>query len=69
MQALLPELGILLLDEPTTGLDPAAWRNLVTRVGQMVTTTGLLVSWAAHLIEDAGSQADRVGPFWIAGEV
>lgn len=66
-RALLPEPKILLLDEPTTGLDATARRNLVAHIRLIVTTTGLSVLWATHLVEEVAS-ADRIA-LLIGGEV
>ncbi len=66
-RALLPEPRILLLDEPTTGLDAAARRNLVAHVRRIVASTGLSVLWATHLVEEV-SEADRIA-LLIAGEL
>lgn len=66
-RALLPEPRVLLLDEPTTGLDATARRNLVAHVRRIVATTGLSVLWATHLVEEVAA-ADRIA-LLIAGEV
>lgn len=66
-RALLPEPRVLLLDEPSTGLDAAARRNLVAHVRRIVATTGLSVLWATHLVEEV-AEADRIA-LLIAGEV
>ena len=66
-RALLPEPKVLLLDEPTTGLDATARRNLVAHVRRIVATTGLAVLWATHLVEEV-ADADRIA-LLIRGEV
>ena len=66
-RALLPEPKLLLLDEPTTGLDAAARRNLVDHVRQITLATGLSVLWATHLVEEVAG-ADRIA-LLIAGEI
>jgi ABC-2 type transport system ATP-binding protein len=66
-RALLPEPKILLLDEPTTGLDATARRNLVAHIRQIVTATGLSVLWATHLVDEV-ALADRIA-LLIAGEI
>lgn len=66
-RALLPEPKVLLLDEPTTGLDATARRNLVVHVRRIVATTGLAVLWATHLVDEV-ADADRIA-LLIRGEV
>jgi ABC-2 type transport system ATP-binding protein len=53
------EPRILLLDEPTVGLDPAVRRDLLNYVLQLCKERGLGVLWATHLVEEA-ERADRV---------
>lgn len=66
-RALLPQPRLLLLDEPTTGLDATARRNLMDHVRGIVTTTGLAVLWATHLVDEV-ADADRIA-LLIRGEV
>lgn len=66
-RALLPEPRVLLLDEPTTGLDATARRNLVLHVRQIVASTGLAVLWATHLVEEV-AEADRIA-LLVRGEI
>ena len=66
-RALLPQPKVLLLDEPTTGLDANARRNLVAHVRGIVATTGLAVLWATHLVDEV-ADADRIA-LLIRGEV
>lgn len=66
-RALLPEPKMLLLDEPTTGLDATARQNLVAHILRIVSTTGLSVLWATHLVEEV-ADADRIA-LLIRGEV
>jgi ABC-2 type transport system ATP-binding protein len=58
-RALMHDPRILLLDEPTVGLDPAVRRDLLNYVVQMCKERGLSVLWATHLVEEA-ERADRV---------
>jgi ABC-2 type transport system ATP-binding protein len=55
-KALLPGPGTLLLDEPSTGLDPGARRDLWTALRGLRGVTILLVT---HLLEEA-DRADRL---------
>jgi ABC-2 type transport system ATP-binding protein len=50
---------VLLLDEPTVGLDPAVRRDLLDYVLKLCKERGLGVLWATHLVEEA-ERADRV---------
>jgi ABC-2 type transport system ATP-binding protein len=59
VRALLHEPALLLMDEPTVGLDPKSRRDLLATVRADVTARGSAVLWATHLVEEAQS-ADRV---------
>lgn len=59
--ALLANPAVLLLDEPTAGLDPngvAALRDVLTRVRE---ETGVTVLMATHALREAERVCDRVG--------
>lgn len=58
-RALLHEPELLLMDEPTVGLDPASRRMLVDYVHELCRQRGVGVLWATHLVDEAES-ADRV---------
>ena len=58
-RALLHEPRVLLMDEPTVGLDPASRRDLIALVRGLTGQRGLAVLWATHLCDEA-EQADRV---------
>ncbi len=58
-RALLHHPALLLLDEPTVGLDPQSRRDLMSAVRRDVAERGCAVLWATHLVEEA-QQADRV---------
>lgn len=58
-RALLHQPSVLLLDEPTTGLDPKARKALNQHVRQLCKDKQLTVLWATHLIDEILPQ-DRV---------
>ncbi|HYM29858.1 MAG TPA: ABC transporter ATP-binding protein [Candidatus Cybelea sp.] len=58
-RALLHEPQILLMDEPTVGLDPASRRDLLAYVQQLCRDRRIGVLWATHLVEEV-DKADRV---------
>lgn len=59
--ALAPRPPLLLLDEPTTGLDPVARREFNEMVAAMVAERGTTVFLSSHLVEDIQNTANRVG--------
>ena len=58
-RALLHEPTLLLLDEPTVGLDVASRKALNEHVRTLCEEDGLTVLWATHLIEEVREE-DRV---------
>ncbi len=58
-RALLNEPQMLVLDEPTTGLDPQA-RQLIWRRVRRLRTAGVTVLLTTHYMEEASQLADRV---------
>lgn len=59
VRALLHRPGLVLMDEPTVGLDPKSRRDLFRTVMADVRERGSAVLWATHLVEEAEA-ADRV---------
>lgn len=53
-RALLHQPRLLLLDEPTVGLDVGARHDLLAEVRRLVAEEGLGVLWATHLIDEIG---------------
>jgi ABC-2 type transport system ATP-binding protein len=58
-RALLHRPALILMDEPTVGLDPKSRRDLFQAVMTQVREHQCMVLWATHLVEEA-EQADRV---------
>jgi len=58
-RALLHEPSILLMDEPTVGLDPQSRRDIVEAVQQLREERGISTLWSTHLVDEA-EKADRV---------
>ena len=58
-RALLHAPRILLMDEPTVGLDPASRRDLIRLVCKVRDEQAMAILWATHLCEEA-AYADRV---------
>ncbi|MDC9728505.1 MAG: ABC transporter ATP-binding protein [Methyloprofundus sp.] len=51
-RALMHQPKLLLLDEPTVGLDIASRESIVKHVHQLCEHTGLAVLWATHLMDE-----------------
>jgi ABC-2 type transport system ATP-binding protein len=59
VRALLHHPRVLLMDEPTVGLDPASRSDLLKLILSMRTERSVAVLWATHLCDEV-SGADRV---------
>ena len=59
-KGLLHNPRVLLLDEPSTGLDPGARSDLWDYLGQLRDEDGVTIMLTTHLLEEA-ERADRIG--------
>jgi ABC-2 type transport system ATP-binding protein len=59
--ALAPRPPLLLLDEPTAGLDPVARREFHDLVSEAVREHGVTVFLSSHLVDEVEAIATRVG--------
>jgi ABC-2 type transport system ATP-binding protein len=59
-RALIHEPALLLLDEPTVGLDIESRQFLLDHVRKLCAERGLAVLWATHLIDEANEDAKVV---------
>ena len=59
-RALLHQPRLLLLDEPTVGLDIKARADILAHVRELSAKEGIGVLWATHLIDEAGRGDDVV---------
>jgi ABC-2 type transport system ATP-binding protein len=60
-RALVHDPPVLLLDEPTAGLDPSAARGVRDLIGQLCREQGKTVLLATHQMDEADRLSDRVG--------
>jgi ABC-2 type transport system ATP-binding protein len=59
-QALVNRPSLLILDEPTVGLDPIARDGVWTQVARMQDEFGMTVLLTTHYMEEADALCDRV---------
>jgi ABC-2 type transport system ATP-binding protein len=59
-RALLHEPRVLVLDEPTVGLDVASKTAIVRHVRALVRERGVAVLWATHLLDEVGPEDNVV---------
>jgi ABC-2 type transport system ATP-binding protein len=60
-RALLTSPILLLLDEPTTGLDPRSKREVQTFIGEMRAEHDTTILLCTHDLDEAETLADRIG--------
>ena len=60
-RTLLPDPPIIMLDEPTTGLDAISSRNIRDFVKSTVKETGKTVLYTTHYIEEAAQICTKIG--------
>ncbi|MGA2385182.1 MAG: ABC transporter ATP-binding protein [Candidatus Bathyarchaeia archaeon] len=60
-RTLLPDPPVILLDEPTTGLDAISARTVRDFVKRTVQETGKTVLYTTHYIEEASQICNRIG--------
>jgi ABC-2 type transport system ATP-binding protein len=59
-RALLHRPRLVVLDEPTVGLDIAARADLLAHVRRLVAEEGLAVLWATHLVDEIATGDDVI---------
>jgi ABC-2 type transport system ATP-binding protein len=59
-RALLHEPRLVVLDEPTVGLDIAARADLIAHVRRLVAEEGVAVLWATHLVDEIAPGDDVI---------
>src|SRR5512143_981380 len=59
-QALLSDPAVLILDEPTNGLDPAGIREMRELVRHLAAERGLAVVVSSHILSEVERTADRI---------
>ncbi|WP_085524151.1 ABC transporter ATP-binding protein [Tuberibacillus sp. Marseille-P3662] len=60
-QALLHKPSVLILDEPTNGLDPAGIREIRNYIRRLAQEEGLSVIVSSHLLSEMELMCDRIG--------
>lgn len=62
--ALAKDPAVLILDEPTTSIDPAGVAELLALIRTLVAERGVGVLLSSHLLAQVERLCDRVGIFW-----
>src|SRR5690625_3702816 len=60
-QALLHKPTVLILDEPTNGLDPAGIREIMQYITRLATEHGVAVIISSHLLSEIELMCGRIG--------
>ena len=60
-QALLHSPALLILDEPTNGLDPAGIREIRTYIRKIAHEEGIAVFVSSHMLSEMQMMCDRIG--------
>jgi ABC-2 type transport system ATP-binding protein len=59
-QAIVHSPGLVILDEPTNGLDPAGREEMLQLVRRLSTELGIAVVMSSHVLEDVARTCDSV---------
>ena len=59
--AIAPDPDLLILDDPTSGLDTVARRDFLVSLIQLIQRDGRTIFFSSHIISDVQRVADRVG--------
>ncbi|MFK8115493.1 MAG: ABC transporter ATP-binding protein [Rubripirellula sp.] len=59
-QTLVHDPKLLILDEPTTGLDPAQRQSMLSRIKTLATEHGKSIILSTHILHDVRTVCDRV---------
>ena len=62
-QAIMEEPSLLILDEPTSGIDPAGVQEFMDLIRQLSREEGLTVLFSSHHLNQVQQVCDRVGLF------
>jgi ABC-2 type transport system ATP-binding protein len=62
--ALVKDPAVLILDEPTTSIDPAGVTELLAMIRGLVETRGVGILLSSHLLAQVERLCHRVGIFW-----
>ncbi len=59
--AIAPDPDLLILDDPTLGLDTVARREFITSIVQLIQRQGRTILFSSHILADVERLADRIG--------